>query len=101
MLLTKDYSKMTLDELVSEEKKLKSSKTIVALFFGFMVGIAIWSATHNWGAFLTFGLLFFPIWVSARYSEILKKVEAEISNRNAERQLPASGGRPHGSQESD
>jgi len=91
MFSAKDYSKMTLDELVSEEKKLKSLKIVVALFFGFMVGIAIWSATHNWGAFRTFGLLLFPIFVGSRYAKILKRVETEISNRNAGHQIPASG----------
>ncbi|WP_229599444.1 hypothetical protein [Runella rosea] len=45
----KDYSKMTLDELVSEEKKKKSQKIPTALFIGFLVGIAIWSATHKGG----------------------------------------------------
>lgn len=61
MFSTKDYAKMTLDELVSEEKKIKSQKTLIALIVGFIVGIAIWSATHKWGAFFTFGLLILPL----------------------------------------
>lgn len=47
MFVRKDYSKMTLDELVSEEKKMNSQKIPFALFIGILVGIAVWSATHN------------------------------------------------------
>jgi len=37
---------MTLDELVSEEKKMKSQKTLIALIVGFIVGIAIVCQPH-------------------------------------------------------
>jgi len=82
MFSTKEYSKMTLDELVSEEKKMKSQKTLIALIVGFIVGIAIWSATHKWGAFLTFGLLILPFLIGSRYSKTLKSIQAEISRRD-------------------
>ena len=55
MFSSKDYSKMTLDELVSAEKKLNSQKIPSAVFIGFLVGIAVWSATHKGGFFLTAG----------------------------------------------
>ncbi len=82
MFSTKDYSKMTLDELVSEEKRMKSRKILVALIVGFIVGIAVWSATHQWGAFFTFGLLILPLLIGSSYSKALKRIEAELSNRN-------------------
>jgi len=82
MFSTKDYSKMTPDELVSEEKKLKSQKIMIALLVGLIVGIAIWSATHKGGLFLTFGLLTLPFLIGSRYSKTLKSIQAEISRRD-------------------
>ena len=82
MLSGKDYSKMTLDELVSEEKKIKSQKILTALFIGALVGIAVWSATHKGSAFLTFGLLIVGLLIGSRYSKNVKSLQAEISRRD-------------------
>ena len=46
MFSSKDYSKMTLEELVSEEKKMKSQKITIAVFIGFVVGFAIYASKH-------------------------------------------------------
>lgn len=73
---------MALDELVSEEKKLNSQKIPSVVLIGFLVGIAIWSATHKGGPFLTFGLLIFALFVGSRYSKNLKSIQAEISRRD-------------------
>ncbi|MBD2757331.1 hypothetical protein [Spirosoma validum] len=87
MLSSKDYSTMTLEELVSEEKKMKSKTTTVptALCVGFLVGVAIWSATHKGGFFLTGGLLIFAAVISSRYSKNLKSIQSEISRRDTVR----------------
>ncbi|GAB3772581.1 hypothetical protein GCM10028818_12950 [Spirosoma horti] len=82
MLSNKDYSMMTLDELVAEEKKIKSQKILMALFIGALVGIAVWSATHKGSVFLTFGLLLSGLLVGSRYSKTLKNIQAEISRRD-------------------
>jgi uncharacterized membrane protein YbjE (DUF340 family) len=81
MLSNKDYTKMTLEELVSEEKKIKSQKTMTAVFIGVLIGIAVWSATHK-GGFLTFLLLFFAMLIGYRATQNLKNIQAEISRRN-------------------
>jgi len=83
MYSAKDYATMPLDELVSREKKVKSQKIAVALFIGFLVGIAIWSASHKGGFFLTSGLLLFSLFVGSSYSKNLKGIQAEISRRDA------------------
>lgn len=83
MFSSKDYSKMTLEELVSEEKKMKSQKITTALFVGLLVGIAIWSATHKGGFLLTIGLLIFASLIGSRYSKKLKDIQAEISRRDS------------------
>ncbi|MCK8495413.1 hypothetical protein M0L20_26345 [Spirosoma sp. RP8] len=80
MFPSKDYSIMTLDELVSEEKKMKSQKIMTALLIGFFVGIAIWTATHK-SPFLTMILLVVSLLIGSSYSKNLKNVQAEISRR--------------------
>ncbi len=74
---------MALDELVSEEKKLKSQKILIALSVGFIVGVAIWSATHKGGFFFTGILLILPFLIGSRYSKNLKGIQAEISRRDS------------------
>jgi hypothetical protein len=81
MLSKKDYSKMTLEALVSEEKKMKSQKIPTAIFIGMLVGIAVWSATHK-GGFLTLLLLLCAMLIGKRNTENTKSIEAEINLRN-------------------
>lgn len=82
MFSSKDYTKMTLDKLVSEEKKMKSQKIVTALFIGFLIGIAVYSATHK-GFVLPVILLVFSYLIGSRYSKSLKGIQAEISRRDA------------------
>ena len=83
MSLNKDYSQMTLDELASEEKKLKSQKIIIVLLAGMIVGFAIWSATHKGGFILTSVLLICPFLIGSRYAKMLKDIQTEISRKDA------------------
>ena len=85
MFVRKDYSKMTLDELVSEEKKMNSRKIPFALFIGFLVGIAIWSATHKGGFVPTVILLIGAVLSGTIHSRNLKSVQAEISRKDTVR----------------
>ena len=85
MLSNKDYSKMKLDELASEEKKIKSLKTIIAVLIGLVIGIALWAATHKGGFFLTIILLIIPLLIGFSYSKNLKGIQAEISRRDTVR----------------
>lgn len=82
MFVRREYAKMTLDQLVSEEKKMNSRKIPVALFIGFLVGIAVWSATHNGGFVLTGILLTSAVLSGSVYSKNFKSIQAEISRRN-------------------
>ena len=83
MFSNKDYSKLTLEELMSEKRKLKSQQIPSALFIGFLVGIAVWSATHHGSIFLTTGLLVLALWAGSVYSKKQKNIEAEISRRDS------------------
>ncbi|QIP17067.1 hypothetical protein G8759_32740 [Spirosoma aureum] len=84
MFSSKDYSKMTLEELVSEEKKLKSQKITTAVIIGIIVGIAVYSATHK-GFVLPIILLIFSLIIGSRYSKNLKSIQTEISRRDTVR----------------
>ncbi|WP_240543636.1 hypothetical protein [Spirosoma foliorum] len=75
---------MTLDELVSEEKKIKSQKITTAVFIGLLVGIAIYAATHK-SFILPVILLGFSFLIGSRYSQNLKRIQAEISQRDTVR----------------
>ena len=80
MFSNKDYSKMTLEELVSEQKIMKSRKTMTAVLIGVIVGIAVWSATHK-GFILPVILLFVAFLIGYRNSQDLERIQAEISRR--------------------
>jgi hypothetical protein len=84
MFSNKDYSKMTLEELVSEEKKVKSQKIATAIFIGVLVGIAIYAATHQ-SFILPVILLIFSFLIGQRSSQSLKSIQAEISRRDTVR----------------
>ena len=73
---------MTLEELVSEEKKTKSQQITTAVFIGVLVGIIIWAVTHKGGFVLAVILLLLAFRVSHRNSQNLKSIQAEISRRN-------------------
>ncbi len=71
---------MTLEELVSEEKKMKSQKTTTGVFIGVLLGIAVYAATHK-GFILPVILLIFSFLIGSRASQNLKSIQAEISRR--------------------
>lgn len=81
MLSSKDYAAMTLEELVSEEKKMKSQKTTTGVFIGVLLGIAVYAATHK-GFILPVILLIFSFLIGSRASQNLKSIQAEISRRD-------------------
>lgn len=80
-LSTKDYSNSTLEELMIEEKKLKSQRIPMAVFIGFLVGIAIYSATHK-GTFLPVILMVSAFVIGRNATNKLKSLQAEIQRRN-------------------
>ena len=75
---------MTLEELLSEEKKMNAQKTTTAVFIGVLIGIAVYSATHK-GFILTVILLISAYLMGSGYSQNLKSIQAEISRRDTVR----------------
>ncbi len=73
---------MALEELVAEEKKVKSRQIPFAVLMGILVGIAVWSATHQGSTFLTIGLLVLVPFIGSSYSKNLKGIQEEIKRRD-------------------
>ncbi len=81
MLKFKDYSHLTLKELVSEEKIMKSRKVIMAVLIGVLVGIAIYSATNR-GFILPVVLLIAAFTIGSHHANNLKNIRAEIRRKS-------------------
>lgn len=73
---------MTLEELVSEEKKMKSGTTPSAFIIGMLVGVAVWAATGG-KFFLTIGLLGVALFIVYQNSQTRKAIQAEIIRRKS------------------
>jgi hypothetical protein len=84
MLSRQDYSDKTLDELRSAEEKLKSQKITTAVIVGFLVGVAIWAATHG-KFFLTIVLFSVALRIGYVDGENRKHLRAEIDRRESAR----------------
>lgn len=83
MLSTKDYTKLSLEELESAEQKLKANKSTNALIVGVILGIAIYAATR--GSFvLTVMLMIIAFMFASSNAQNLKTIQAEISRRKTE-----------------
>ena len=78
----KDYTTMTLEELVLEEKAVSGRKITTAVFIGLLVGIAVYAAVQG-KFFLTLIVLFFAFRMGSGYSQNLKRIQEEISSRTA------------------
>ena len=88
MLDSKDYSKLTLEELLTEEKKIKKNEIISAVIIGFSIGIIVYGVAKNGIGFLH---IFIPLLLiygiyknSQKLKHNLKQIQEEINTRNRE-----------------
>ena len=77
---TKLLQEFTEQELAEELKKRKKERIVVATIMGFLVGCAIWSATHK-GGFWTFAILFLGLFIGKKFSGKVEEVTKEIDSR--------------------
>lgn len=86
MSAQKDYAKLTLEELLSEEKKIKRNEAFAAGFIGFLVGIMVYGVARNGFGFLYIAIPLAMIVLiyrnSQRQKQALQQIRAEISLRN-------------------
>jgi hypothetical protein len=74
----KELAELTNEELLQEAKKIKSSNIFDAAIFGFLIGVAVYSAVKNGFGLLTFlPLIYIPIAAKnkARNKELEKLVK--------------------------
>jgi hypothetical protein len=82
MASEKEYTEMTLEELVSEEQKLKSQKTFTAAFVGFFIGVGVFAAVSK-GSITPLFIWLFAYLIGKNYADKVKKVRAEIESRGS------------------
>ncbi len=82
----KDYSKLTLEELWVEEKKVKKNKTIAAVLIGFLIGVMIYGIVNHGFGFLH---IFIPLILisgiyknSQKLAHNLTQIQAEINSKD-------------------
>lgn len=76
-----NYSKLSDQELLEEQKKLKSAKLINGFLIGIFIGVAIYSAATKGIGFFTFFPLFF-IYLLINSRKKSKKIDNELNKRN-------------------
>jgi uncharacterized membrane protein YoaK (UPF0700 family) len=81
-----DYSHLTLEELLIEEKKIKKKETISAVIIGFLAGVMIYGVVSQGFGFL---YIFIPLILifavyrnSQKLKKELKKIRSEINAKN-------------------
>ncbi len=73
-----DLTKLSLEELLIEQKKRKQSYTSAAFIVGMIIGCAIWSLVKNGFSFIIFIPFVFAYWfknAKPDYDEIKKEIE--------------------------
>ena len=82
MLEKKDYSTLTLEELIIEEKATIKKGSAYKIIIGVAVGVTLYAIfKHNVGFIHVMILLLSPF-ILHRNGENLKMIQAEIKNKN-------------------
>jgi hypothetical protein len=87
MFEKKDYTKMTLDELLKAEKMAKKNNLFSAGLIGFLIGIMVFGVANGGFGFVYIAIPLFLIFAIAKNSQIQKQnlleLQAEIKHRSA------------------
>ncbi len=82
----KDYSKLSLEELATEQKKIKNQQISTALLIGMLVGVIVYGLVINGFGWLYIGISLFLIYIINSGSKKLKQhqelIKSEISKKN-------------------
>ncbi len=83
---SKDYSKLTLEELSATRKKMKNGEILSAVLVGFLIGVIIYGLVSSGPGFLyiflSVALILLIVRNSKSQKEKLREIEAEIEARN-------------------
>jgi hypothetical protein len=84
----KDYTLLTLEELLVEEKKVKKRETLSAFLIGLLAGVIVYSLVKNGFALIPIITAFVPLMViyksSQNQKQILQQIQAEINARKVD-----------------
>lgn len=81
MLDNKDYSKLTLDELLTEEKKIKKVEITSAVLIGFLIGVMVYGVAKNGFGFL---YIFIPLLLIAGIAKNAQNLKQKLGQIRAE-----------------
>ena len=83
----KDYSILTMEELLTEEKKIKKSETLTAFLIGFIFAVLVYGIAKKGIGFLHIALPLFlgsaVLKNSQNQKQKLKLVQAKINSKQA------------------
>ncbi len=77
----KELTDLTEEELLQEQKKIKSNNTVNGFLIGIMIGIAVYSTVKNGLGFFTFFPLFLGF-IAFSNRKKNKAIENELNSRN-------------------
>ncbi|WP_461099156.1 hypothetical protein [Spirosoma luteolum] len=79
-----DYSKLTVDELLASEAKIKKQRVMWALVIGSFVGVVFWAVMHHASFFKVILLILFFGGLAGggkKNEENFKAIESELRSR--------------------
>ena len=89
MLDDKDYSKSTLEDLLTEEKKIKKKETTSAVIIGVLIGVIVYGVAKSGIGFI---YIFIPLILiygfyrnSQKLKHNLKQIQVEINAKNTKK----------------
>ncbi|MDP1814211.1 MAG: hypothetical protein Q8K92_07145 [Leadbetterella sp.] len=81
----KDYSELTREELLMEQKKIKRQQLYAAGIIGFFIGVIVYGFLRNGFGWVYISISLFMIYLtnknSMRYKQKLEQIKAEIENK--------------------
>ena len=82
MLEKKDYSTLTLEELIIEEKATIKKNSAYKIITGVAVGVTLYAIFKHRVGFIHVMILLLSPFILHRNGENLKMIQAEIKNKN-------------------
>ncbi|MEY4539145.1 MAG: hypothetical protein RLZZ306_902 [Bacteroidota bacterium] len=82
MFEDKDYSKLTLEELIIEEKATKKKVTTFQVIAGIAVGVTLYAIFKRSVSFIHVALPLVSSFILRKNGENLKMIQKEIQNKN-------------------
>jgi hypothetical protein len=84
----KDYSKLTREELLIEQKQVKRQQLYAAGIIGFFIGVIVYGFLRNGFGWVFISISLFMIYLTNKnaktYQNNLEQIKAELENKKSE-----------------